>query len=68
MSMLYATHDTSIGTQILNDIGLIAENANDLQTIVNQVFQSSSNMGIKINVWKQKCKLSAEMTSNWTSR
>ena len=62
MAMLYATHDTTIGAQIqgqvisnlrfADDIVLIAENANDLQTIVNQVFQSTSNLGLKINISK----------------
>ena len=67
LAMLYATHDTTIGAQIqgqvisnlrfADDIVLIAENANDLQTIVNQVFQSTSNLGLKINISKTEVQV-----------
>ena len=60
--MLYATHDTTIGAQIqgylisnlrfADDIVLLAENVTDLQTIVDKVFQSSSDLGLKINIAK----------------
>ena len=60
MTMLYATHDPTIGAQIqgqvipdlrfADEIVLIAENAKDLQTIVKQVFQLSTiNLELKIN-------------------
>ena len=35
-----------------DDIFLLAKNANDLQEIVNKVFQSSSNSGLKIDIAK----------------
>ena len=60
--MLYATHDTTIGAKIqgnlisnirfADDVVLLAEDVTDLQTIVDKVFQSSSDLGLKINIAK----------------
>ena len=57
MAMLYAIHDTTIAAQIqgpvISNLNFV-ENANDLQTIVNQVFESTSNLELKILHIKKK--------------
>ena len=65
--MLYATHDSSIGVLIngllinnlrfADDIVLIAESENDLQTLVNAAQQVSSSFGLKINIAKTEVQV-----------
>ena len=60
--MLYATHDVDIGATIqghlitnlrfADDIVLLADDPTSLQALVNKVFQSSSDLGLKINILK----------------
>jgi hypothetical protein len=62
MVMLYATHEINIGANIqgqqisnlrfADDIVLLAESAQYLQTFVNKVNFSSCNFGLKINIAK----------------
>ena len=64
VAMLYALHDLNIGacmneTVINNlrfndDIALLAESEEDLQTLVSDVFKSSSQLGLKISLSKLK--------------
>ena len=80
--MLMALDDTRIGAciqgeQINNlrfadDIVLIAETPEELQTLVNRVYESSSDYGLKINIAKTevqviskgKCELSITINNN----
>ena len=65
--MLYATHDVDIGAKIqgqlisnlrfADDIVSLAESASDLQKLVDKIFQSSSNMGLKINISKTEVQV-----------
>ena len=58
--MLYATHNVNIGAKIqgqlisnlrfANNIVILAESANDLQNLVDKVYEYSSNLGLKINI------------------
>ena len=58
--MLYATYDTTIGIEwhlinnlrFADDIILIADTERNLQTLVDKVYRSSSNFGLKINITK----------------
>ena len=65
--MLIALEDTEIGATIqgchinnlrfADDIVLIAENPEDLQTLVDKVFTASSDYGLKINIQKTEVQV-----------
>ena len=62
--MAYALHETNVGANIhvqghtinnlrfADDIALIAESEEELQTLVDKVHHSSSTLGLKININK----------------
>ena len=65
--MLYATHNVNIGAKIqgqlisnlrfADDIVILAESANDLQNLVDKVYENSSNLGLKINIAKTEVQV-----------
>ena len=65
--MLYATRNVNRGAKIqgqlisnlrfANDIVLLAESANDLQNLVDKVYENSSNLGLKINIAKTEVQV-----------
>ena len=65
--MLYSTHDITIGATLqgqlisnlrfADDIVLMAETSNDLQSIVDKVYLNSSNLGLKINIAKTEVQV-----------
>ena len=65
--MLIPLEDTEIGATIqgcrinnlrfADDIVLIAENPEDLQTLVDKVFRASSDYGLKINIQKTEVQV-----------
>ena len=60
VAMLYALHDLDVGAcmngSIINnlrfadDIAILAESEEDLQTLISEVFKSSSQLGLKISL------------------
>ena len=65
--MLYATHNVNIGANIqgqlisnlrfADDIVILAESANDLQNLVDKVYENISNLGLKINIAKTEVQV-----------
>ena len=65
--MLYALHGSNIGAYLkgrviknlrfADDIVLLAEYEDDLQTLVSDVFKSSSQLGLKISISKNQVQL-----------
>ena len=65
--MLYALHDLDLeacmnGTIINNlrfadDIAILAESKEDLQTLVSEVFKTSSQLGLKISLTKTQMQV-----------
>ena len=65
--MAYATYESAIVVHIqghlinnlrfVDDITLLAESAEDLQLLVNSVYTSSTNMGLKINIGKTEVQV-----------
>ena len=67
VAMLHALHDSNIGAcmngRVINnlrfddDIALLAESKEDLQTLVSDVFKSSSQLGLKISLSKTQVQV-----------
>ena len=68
--MLFATHNVNIGAKIhgqlisnlrfADDIVILAESANDLQNLVDKVYENSSNLGLKINIAKTEVQVNGK--------
>ena len=68
--MLYATHNVNIGAKIqgqlisnlrfADDIVILAESANDLQNLMDKVYENSSNLGLKINIAKTEVQVTGK--------
>ena len=75
--MLYAIHNVAIGINIqgerisdlcfADDIVILAESANDLQNLVDKVYENSSNLGLKINLAKTEIQVIGKKETKYKS-
>ena len=74
VAMLYALHDLDIGAcmngtiinnlRFADDIAILAESEEDLQTLVSEVFKSSSQLGLKISLAKTQVQVIGRASLN----